>query len=72
MYKVHHGTQQSCQCLEDEEQNCKKLVWLPGITPILHGSLLNHMTIITKGGVSYIEHMNDDAPEVDSFSCRCY
>ena len=33
----------------------------------MHDSLLNHMTIITKVGVSYIDHMNDDAPEVDSF-----
>ena len=40
---------------------------LPGIVPILHGRLFNHMTIITKVGVSYIDHMNDDAPEVDSF-----
>ena len=32
------------------------------------------MTIVTKVGVSYIEHMNDDAPdpEVDSFSRGCY
>ena len=30
------------------------------------------MTIITKVGVSYDEHMNDDAPEVDSFSRGCY
>ena len=27
------------------------------------------MTIVTKVGVSYDDHMNDDAPEVDSFSC---
>ena len=33
----------------------------------MHGSLLNHMIIITKVGVSYIDHMNDDAPEDDSF-----
>ena len=26
------------------------------------------MTIITKVGVSYVDHMNDDEPEVDSFS----
>ena len=25
------------------------------------------MTIITIVGASYIDHMNDDAPEVDSF-----
>ena len=25
-----------------------------------------------KVGASYIGHMNDDAPEVDSFSCECY
>ena len=37
----------------------------------LHGSLLNHMTIITKVGVSYDDHMNADAPEVDSFSHGC-
>ena len=35
----------------------------------VHASLLNHMTIIiTKVGASYIDHMNDDALEVDSFS----
>jgi len=72
MYKVHHGTQQSCQCLKDEERNCKKLAWLPGIARILHGGLLNHMTIVTKGGVSYDDHMNNDASEVDSFSRGCY
>ena len=38
------------------------------MVPILHGSLLNHMTIITKLGASYSDHMNDDAPEVNSFS----
>ena len=38
----------------------------------LHGSLLNHMTIITKVGASYVDHMNDDAPEVDNFSRGCY
>ena len=37
---------------------------------MLHGSLLNHMTIITEVGASYTDHMNDDAPEVDSFSLR--
>ena len=30
------------------------------------------MTIITKVGASYVDHMNDDAPEVDSFSRECY
>ena len=32
------------------------------------------MTIVTKVGVSYIDHMslNDDTVEVDSFSHRCY
>ena len=30
------------------------------------------MTNVTKVGVSYDDHMNDDAPEVDSFSRRCY
>ena len=34
---------------------------------MLHDSLLNHMTIITKVGASNVDHMNDDAPEVDSF-----
>ena len=38
------------------------------MVPILHGSLLNHMTIVTKVGASYSDHMNSDAPEVDSFS----
>ena len=38
------------------------------MVPILHGSLLNHMTIITKVGASYSDHMNDDASEVDSVS----
>ena len=62
MYKVCHGTQYNCRCLEDKEQNCK---WLA----LLHASLLNHMTlIITKVEASYIDHMNDDALEVDSFS----
>ena len=28
------------------------------------------MTIITKVGTSYVEHMNDDTPEIDSFSCE--
>ena len=36
-----------------------------------HSSLLNHMTIITKVRVSYVDHMNDDAPEVNSFSYEC-
>ena len=72
MYKVRHGTRQSCRCLEDEERNCRWLALLPDIVLILHGSLLNHMTIVTKVGVSYDDHMNDDTPEVDSFSCRCY
>ena len=43
-----------------------------GILLILHGSLLNHMTTITKVGASYVDHMNDDAPEVDNFFCGCY
>ena len=72
MYKVHHGSQQSCRCLEDEERNCKWLVLLPGIVPILYDSLLNHMTIITKVGVSYVDHTNDDGLEVDNFSRGCY
>ena len=45
---------------------------LPGISTDIVYSLLNHMTIITKVGVSYIDHMNDDAPGVDSFSHGCY
>ena len=40
-------TQQSCRCLE-----------LELLTGILHGSLLNHMTIATKVGVSYNDHMD--------------
>ena len=48
-------------------------------------SYVHHMTIITKVGVSYVHHMtitkvgasyvhhiNDDTPEVDSFSHGCY
>ena len=45
---------------------------LPGTVPILRGSLLAHMTIITKVGVSYVDHMDDDMPEVDNFSCGYY
>ena len=30
------------------------------------------MTIITKVGASYADHMNDDVPEDNSFSRRCY
>ena len=30
------------------------------------------MTIITKVGMSYTDHMNDDAPEVNTFSCECH
>ena len=30
------------------------------------------MTIITKVGASYVDHMNDDVLEVDSFSRECY
>ena len=29
------------------------------------------MTIVTKVGVSYVDHMNDDM-KVDSFSHKCY
>ena len=72
MYKVCHGIQQSCGCLEDEKKNCKQLVLLPGIVLKLHGSLSNHMTIITKVGVSYVDHINDDVLEVNSFSHKCY
>ena len=32
----------------------------------LHGSLLTHMTMITKVGASYNDHMNDDVLEVDT------
>ena len=35
---------------------------------ILHDSLLNHMTIITKVGVSYVDQTNNDTLEVNSFS----
>ena len=38
---------------------------------MLHASLLNHMTIITKVRASYVEHMNDDVPKVDGFSLEC-
>ena len=55
-----------------EERNRKKLVLLQGAVPILHSSLLTHMTIITKVGASYVNNMNDDAPEVDSFFHGCY
>ena len=30
------------------------------------------MTIITKVGASYADHMNNDVPEDDSFSRGCY
>ena len=30
------------------------------------------MTIIAKVEVSYVDHMNDDVPEVDNFSRGCY
>ena len=30
------------------------------------------MTYSTKVGVSIVDHMNDDAPEVDSFFRGCY
>ena len=33
---------------------------------------INHMTILTKVGASCVDHMNDDVPEVDSFSRECY
>ena len=36
----------------------------------MHGSLLNHMTIITEVGAAHIDHKNDDTPEVDSFFHR--
>ena len=45
---------------------------LSGTALILHGSLLTHMTIATKVGAFYFDHINDDAPEVDSFSRGCY
>ena len=34
--------------------------------------MITSMTIVTKVGVSNDDHMNDDAPEVDSFSRECY
>ena len=63
IYKV---CQQSCRCLKDEKQNCKLPALLPGTVPILYGNLLTLMTIITKLGVFYVDHMNDDVPEVNS------
>ena len=30
------------------------------------------MTVITKVGAYYIDHMNDDTPKVNSFSLQCY
>ena len=30
------------------------------------------MTVITKVGASYVDHMNDDAPEVYNFYRGCY
>ena len=45
---------------------------LQGIVPILHGSLLNHLTVVIKVGASYTGHMNYDVPEVGSFSQECY
>ena len=63
---------QSYGCLEKEERNRKKLVLLQGTVPILHSSLLTHMTIITKVGASYVNNMNDDAPEVGTFFHGCY
>ena len=30
------------------------------------------MTYSTKVGVSFVDHMNDDTPEVNSFYCGCY
>ena len=69
---ISNGTQHNCRCLKYKEQNCKQLVLLPGIVPILHDSLLNHMRIITKVRASYIDHMNKEAPVMDSFSCECF
>ena len=54
MYKV---CQQSCRCLEDEKQNSKLPALLPAIVPILYGSLLTLMTIITKLGASNVDDM---------------
>ena len=56
MYKVCHRTQQNCG----------------GIVPILHGSLSNHMTIITKVGVSSVDHINDDMLEVNRVSHQAF
>ena len=36
------------------------------IKPVSQDSLLNHMIFITKVGVSCVNHMNDDALEVNS------
>ena len=44
------------------------LALLPVIVAILQDSLLNHMTIITKVGASYVDQTNNDMPEVNSFS----
>ena len=58
--------------LDAKEQNCIHLALLPGTVSILHGSLLNHMMIITKVGVSYVDDINDDVLEVDSISCGSF
>ena len=52
----------------------KQLALLPAtcihVVPTLHGSLLNHMTIITNVGAFYVDHMNNDMPEVNSLGTR--
>jgi len=35
-------------------------------------SCADHMTFIAGVGVSCADHVNNDMPEVDSFSCECY
>lgn len=72
MQNVCHRTQQSCECLKDKKGNFKLLTLLPGTVLILHGSLLNHMTIIIEVRASCIDHMNDDMLEVNRFTHECY
>ena len=41
-------------------------------TDIAWQLILNHMTVITKVGTSYVDHISDETPEVNSFSHKCY
>ena len=41
------------------------------IVTLLHGSLLNHMTLFTEVGVSYIDHLNDDLLQLFSQMLPC-